>query len=132
MKPYISESYPDRLTYLTGFMLALILTVLAFGLVYVTSGKSIQPIEFVLGMLPHSHQTISAMPHWFVLVGINVLAVLQIAVHLRYFLHLGFNSRQRLNVLVIVFSLFIIFIMVFGTLWIMHDLSRQMLPDSLK
>ncbi|MGR8999850.1 MAG: cytochrome o ubiquinol oxidase subunit IV [Gammaproteobacteria bacterium] len=107
MKPYSSESQPELTAYLTGFILALLLTLMAFGLVGTGAGES---------------------PRWLTVTGVSILAVLQILVHLRYFLHLNLRSSQYLNVQVILFALFIIFIMVGGTLWIMQALNYQMLP----
>ena len=45
MKPYSDENHPDLATYLTGFILALLLTLLAFGLV-ITGGA-----DFSLGSI---------------------------------------------------------------------------------
>ena len=60
--------------------------------------------------------------------GIFFLAILQILIHLRYFLHLGFGPSQRWNVLAILFTLVIIVIMVGGTLWIIYSLEYMMMP----
>jgi cytochrome o ubiquinol oxidase operon protein cyoD len=123
MKPYSDENHPDLATCLTGFILALLLTLLAFGLVIAggadfTSGP--------IGKLPG----IGEMPRWFIIGGVIVLAILQILVHLRYFLHLSFGSSQKLNLQAILFALFIIIIMVGGTLWIMNDLNGHMMHGS--
>lgn len=96
-----AQPSPKLTGYLTGFALALLLTVLAFGL-----------IEFAL------------LPPDATVTAIAVLAVCQIVVHLHFFLHLGFRSRLRL--IALLFTLLVIFIMVGGTLWIMHDLAAQM------
>ena len=130
MKAYFAENYPGPANYLGGFMLALLLTVLAFGLACAGSGIYLQPVDWILDLFPRGQETIGAMPKWLVFGAVFLLAVLQVAVHFRYFLHLGFGSRQRLNVLAILFSLFIILIIVCGTLWIIHDLNTQMSPAS--
>ncbi|MCP4306573.1 MAG: cytochrome o ubiquinol oxidase subunit IV, partial [bacterium] len=83
-------------SYLTGFALALILTVIPFGLV-------------VTGML-------SKTP---TLIVIAIAAIVQFLVHLRYFLHLNLTTTPRERVLAIVFTAILIFIMVGGSLWIM-------------
>jgi len=127
MKPISGESYPDLATYLTGFVFALLLTLLAFGLVIVGRDCSLEPIDKVLGIFSYGEVIIEKMPHHLIVVGVIVLAILQILVHLRYFLHLGFGSPQNWNLLAILFALFIIIIMVGGTLWIMNDLNGQML-----
>ena len=118
MKPYSAENPPRLATYLAGFMLALLLTLLAFGLVSIGTGNFLITINH------------GEMPHWLIVTGVSILAVLQILVHLHSFLHLKFNSLKYLNVQAILFALFIIFIMVGGTLWILHDLNYQMLPGT--
>ena len=91
-------------SYLTGFVLALILTVIPFGLV-------------ALGALPR-------MP---TLIIIAVLAVIQVLVHLRYFLDLNLSSTPRENLFAIAFATILIVIMVGGSLWIMFDLHHRMM-----
>jgi cytochrome o ubiquinol oxidase operon protein cyoD len=93
-------------TYLTGFVLALILTVLPFGLVMF--GRGDFPDGFVVGALA-------------------LAAAAQILVHLRYFLHLDRSPDQRWNLLAIAFTVLIIAIMLGGTLWIMFDLHARMM-----
>ena len=116
MKPYSSENHLRLATYLTGFILALLLTLLAFGLVSIGTGKTLP----VLGD--------GEIPRWLTMASVSALAVLQMVVHLRYFLHLDLNSLRDLKGQAILFSLLIIFILVGGTLWILHDLNDQMLP----
>lgn len=90
-------------TYLTGFALALVLTAIPFALV-----------AFV------------ALPRLPILIVIAVAAVIQILVHLRYFLHLDLTTTPRENIVAIVFAAILIFIMVGGSLWIMFDLQQRM------
>lgn len=96
---------PDTLhqPYVTGFVFALVLTGVPFGLV-------------AAGLLPR----------FTTLVVIAVLAVVQVAVHLRYFLHIDLKSTPRDNLLALAFAAVLIFLMVGGTLWIMLDLNLRM------
>jgi cytochrome o ubiquinol oxidase operon protein cyoD len=130
MKPSSDENYPDIATYLTGFILALLLTLLAFGLVIVERGFSLESIDNLLGIFPYGEVIIGKMPRRLIIGGVIVLAILQISVHLRYFLHLSFGSPQNWNLQAILFALFIIIIMVGGTLWIMNDLNGHMMLGS--
>ena len=91
-------------SYLTGFVLALILTVIPFALVATRS-------------LPKSST----------LIIIGVAAAVQILVHLRYFLHMDLKSTPRENILAIAFAAILIFIMVGGSYWIMFDLHHRMM-----
>jgi cytochrome o ubiquinol oxidase operon protein cyoD len=90
-------------SYLTGFALALVLTAIPFALV-------------AAGTLP-------GVP---ALTVIAVAAVIQILVHLRYFLHLDLTSTPRENLLAIAFAAILIFMMIGGSLWIMFDLHHRM------
>jgi cytochrome o ubiquinol oxidase operon protein cyoD len=130
MKPYSNENHPDLATYLTGFILALLLTLLAFGLVIIERGCSLGSIDKLLGIFPSGEVITEEMPRWLIIGGVSVLAILQISVHLRYFLHLSFGSAQNWNLQAILFALFIIIIMVGGTLWIMNDLNGHMMLGS--
>jgi len=91
-------------SYATGFILSIVLTVIAFGLV-------------MGGVLPRSA----------VLLGIIGAAVVQILVHLHYFLHLDTSSSARWNVLALLFTLFIMILFVGGTIWIMYNLNYRMM-----
>ncbi|TMV08453.1 cytochrome o ubiquinol oxidase subunit IV [Ruegeria sediminis] len=89
---------------LIGFALAVVLTVLPFGLV-------------ATRLLPRD------MTLWLV----GVAAVTQIMVHLRFFLgiRLGSGDRERNGALIFAFVL--LFIMVGGTLWVMGNLNYRMM-----
>jgi cytochrome o ubiquinol oxidase operon protein cyoD len=58
---------------------------------------------------------------------IAVLGVAQIAVHLRYFLHLDLRPSSHPELLMLAFTGILIFIMVGGSLWIMFDLHERMM-----
>ena len=88
-------------SYLVGFALAVILSVIPFALV-----------------------ALHALPPSRLLIVIAIAAVLQVLVHLRYFLHLDLATTPRENLLAIAFTAVLIFIMVGGSLWIMIDLQK--------
>ena len=91
-------------TYLTGFILALILTAIPFAVVL---NRVWSPAATII-----------------VIVSAGVV---QILVHLHYFLHLDRSSAARWNVLAILFTLLIMIIFVGGTLWIMSNLNYRMM-----
>ena len=62
-----------------------------------------------------------------VLVGIFGAAIVQILVHLHYFLHLDTSSAARWNVLALMFTVLIMILFVGGTLWIMYNLNYRMM-----
>ena len=58
---------------------------------------------------------------------ICVAALLQVATHLRHFLHLSFSGEQsREDLLLVLFSVCLLAIMAGGTWYIMSDLSGRM------
>jgi cytochrome o ubiquinol oxidase operon protein cyoD len=97
-------SHGSTKSYMTGFILSVILTVIPFGLVMFPSmGKD----------------TILAI--------VLAFAVIQVIVHLVYFLHLDRSSEQRWNVIAFVFSAVIIAFLVGLSLWIMFSVHHFML-----
>jgi cytochrome o ubiquinol oxidase operon protein cyoD len=53
--------------------------------------------------------------------------IVQILVHLHYFLHLDTTSAARWNVVALMFTLLIMALFVGGTIWIMHSLYYRMM-----
>ncbi|WP_305989430.1 cytochrome o ubiquinol oxidase subunit IV [Roseibium sp. MMSF_3544] len=91
-------------TYLTGFALAVVLTAIPFTLVW--GGLLTGPAVYAV---------------------IAVAAVLQVIVHLVFFLHLDLKSTPAENLFFLGFAAVLIFIMVGGSLWIMMDLHHRMM-----
>jgi cytochrome o ubiquinol oxidase subunit IV len=90
-------------SYLTGLALALVLTAIPFALVH---------FKLLAG---------TAM-----LAVIAAAAVVQIVVHLKYFLHLNLTDTPRESLMALCFAAVLIFIMIGGSLWIMFDLHHRM------
>jgi len=57
-----------------------------------------------------------------------VLAVAQMGVHLVFFLHISSAPDQANNVLALVFGIFVVALVVFGSLLIMANLNHNMMP----
>jgi cytochrome o ubiquinol oxidase subunit IV len=91
-------------------------------------GAKTYPIGFALALvltaIPFSLVAARALPRSLALIVIAVAAVLQVLVHLRYFLHLDLKSRRDENVWRS--RLQLVFVMIGGTLWIMLDLNERM------
>jgi cytochrome o ubiquinol oxidase operon protein cyoD len=90
--------------YVTGFILSVLLTAASFGLV----------LDRML--TPQS-----------LLVSLAVLAFVQIVVHLVCFLHMDGSSSQRWNVLAFSYTVLTAVILIVGSLWIMHNVSMNMM-----
>ena len=91
-------------TYLVGFFLALALTAVPFGLV---AARALAPMS--------------------TFAVIAVAAVAQVAVHLRYFLHLDLRASSRERLIALAFAAILIFIMIGGSVWILFDLHFRMI-----
>jgi len=89
--------------YIIGFVLAVVLSVIPFWLV-----------------------STHALPPQRTLLVIGIAAVLQVLVHLRFFLHINFTTTPKENVLALAFTAILIFLMVGGSFWIMFDLHQRM------
>jgi cytochrome o ubiquinol oxidase operon protein cyoD len=91
-------------SYATGFILSVVLTTIPFALV-------------MRGMLSHQDT----------LIAIFSAAIIQILVHLYFFLHMDTSSRARWNVLAMLFAVLIMFLIVGGTIWIIYNLNYRMM-----
>ncbi len=94
-------------SYVAGYILSLILTVTAFILV--------------------ANQVFSGR---FLVLAIVELAIAQLLVQLLLFLHLDRESKPRWNLLAFLFAVLVVGILVFGSLWIMHNLNYHMSSPS--
>jgi cytochrome o ubiquinol oxidase subunit IV len=88
-------------SYGIGFALSIVLTLAAFGLVEL-----------------HTY-TPQAMRTAFV-----ALALLQLFVQLVFFLHVGRGNNTRWRVLSLAFALFVVVVLVGGSLWIMDNIQH--------
>ncbi|HEX4502883.1 MAG TPA: cytochrome o ubiquinol oxidase subunit IV [Scandinavium sp.] len=91
-------------TYMTGFILSIILTLIPFWMVMNGSASHVVLIGCVL-----------------------VAAVVQILVHLVCFLHMNSKSDEGWNLTAFVFTVLIIAIVVIGSIWIMWNLNYNMM-----
>lgn len=95
-------------SYLTGFVLAVILTVIPFWLV-----------------MGHVFQS-----HWVTITLVLLLAIVQILVHVVYFLHLDTRSEGGWNMLSFVFTIVLVVIVLGASIWVMYNENTNMMPMS--
>ena len=92
-------------SYLIGFVLSVVLTVIPFWLVMTAQLETVPTVLTIV-----------------------ILAVVQIAVHLKYFLHLTFTTPEgRLNTLTFLFSALIIVLVVGLSIWIIYASNAMMM-----
>ena len=103
----VSSGIPVERTmrpYIIGIVAALILTAIPFGLVATEALSRSTTLGIIV-----------------------VFAVIQILVHLRFFLHINLETTPRENLVALAFACVLIFLMVGGSLWIMFDLYHRMM-----
>lgn len=61
---------------------------------------------------------------------VMALAVVQIIVHMVYFLHMSPRSEGGWTMMALIFTLVIVGITLAGSLWVMHHLNANMMPMS--
>ncbi|MFB6461980.1 cytochrome o ubiquinol oxidase subunit IV [Bradyrhizobium tunisiense] len=61
-------------------------------------------------------------------VALIVLAIAQMGVHLVFFLHITTGPDNTNNVLALAFGLFVVFLVIGGSVWIMANLNANMAP----
>ena len=62
-------------------------------------------------------------------IGLVVLAIAQMGVHLVFFLHITTAPDNTNNVLALAFGVFIVILVIAGSLWIMTNLNDNMMPS---
>jgi cytochrome o ubiquinol oxidase subunit IV len=100
-------AHGTRKSYITGFLLAIALTVVPFGLVMTHSSVGTPLI-------------------------IAVFALAQIGVHIVYFLHVNRSAEQRWNLMALIFTAIVLCIILGGSIWIMHNLYMNMMPGMMQ
>jgi cytochrome o ubiquinol oxidase operon protein cyoD len=61
-------------------------------------------------------------------VALVALAVAQMGIHLVFFLHITTAPDNTNNVLALAFGVLIVFVLVFGTVWVMAHMNHNMVP----
>jgi cytochrome o ubiquinol oxidase operon protein cyoD len=100
-------AHGSRKSYIIGFLLAIALTVVPFGLVM-------------------THASIGTP------LLVAVFALAQICVHIVYFLHVNRSEEQRWNLMALVFTAIVVCIILGGSIWIMHNLYINMMPGMMQ
>jgi cytochrome o ubiquinol oxidase operon protein cyoD len=99
----------SRKGYLTGFVLAVLLTAIPFWL--------------VMGNVIHRPGLTGTV--------LLALAAVQIVVHMVYFLHMNAKSEGGWSLLALIFTIVLVVIALSGSLWVMYHLNDNMMPSSM-
>lgn len=95
-------------SYMIGFGLSVILTAIPFWLV-------------MSGVLGNPQLT------GFIIMG---FAVVQIIVHMIYFLHMNTRSENGWTMMALIFTIVLVVITLAGSMWVMYHLNHNMMPMS--
>jgi cytochrome o ubiquinol oxidase operon protein cyoD len=93
-------------SYMTGFALSAVLTAVPFALIMSSARINDAILIFVLA----------------------AFAMIQIVVHMIYFLHMNPRSEGGWNLLALIFTIVLVVITLSGSLWIMYHLNTNMMP----
>lgn len=93
--------------YVTGFILAVILTVIPFGLVMGNVIENRFTAVMVLGLF----------------------AVVQVVVHMYFFLHMNGKMQGGWTMMSTIFAVIFVAITLAGTLWVMFHMNTNMMPE---
>ncbi len=94
-------------SYITGFVLSVILTAIPFAIV-MTGGFESRAVTAVI---------------------VIAFAVAQILVHMVYFLHMNSRSDEGWTMMSMIFTVVVVVIMLAGSLWVMYHLNTNMMPQ---
>ena len=94
-------------SYVTGFVLSVILTAIPFAIVM--KGGLGSPVVTALVVL--------------------AFAVVQILVHMVYFLHMTAKAEAGWTLLSTIFTVIVVVIMLSGSIWVMYHMNANMMPQ---
>jgi len=99
-------AHGSRRGYVTGFLLSVVLTAIPFALV-------------MTGAIADARIT----------AGIVIAAaVVQIVVHMIYFLHMNTKSEQGWTMMALIFTIIVVVITISGSIWVMYNMNSNMMP----
>lgn len=99
-------AHGSRRGYWIGFILSVLLTAPAFALV-------------MTGVIADPRITAGI---------VMALAMVQIVVHMIYFLHMSTKSESGWTMLALIFTVIIVVIVIAGSLWVMYHMNLNMMP----
>jgi cytochrome o ubiquinol oxidase operon protein cyoD len=100
------DAHGSRRGYLTGFALSVLLTAVPFALV-------------MTGVIVDARVTAGI---------IMAFAVVQIVVHMIYFLHMNGRSENGWTLMALIFTVIVVVIVLSGSLWVMYHMNLNMMP----
>jgi cytochrome o ubiquinol oxidase operon protein cyoD len=100
------EAHGSMKDYTIGFVLAVILTAIPFWLVM-------------------THQLAPGMTKTVII----AFAAVQFVVHMVYFLHMNSKSEGGWNMMAMLLTIILLFIVLSGSIWVMYHMNANMMPN---
>jgi cytochrome o ubiquinol oxidase operon protein cyoD len=104
--PHGGAAHGSRKTYWIGFLLSVVLTAIPFGLV-------------MSGVIADARVTAGL---------IMGMAMVQIVVHMIFFLHMNAHSENGWTLMALIFTVILVVIAISGSLWVMYNMNANMMP----
>lgn len=101
-----SVPHGTKQSYMTGFVLSVILTTIPFAVVMSGGFASARLTAFL----------------------VLAFAVVQIIVHMIYFLHMSMKSESGWTMTAMIFTVIVLVIAIVGTIWVMYNMDANMMP----
>jgi cytochrome o ubiquinol oxidase operon protein cyoD len=101
------EAHGSRRDYVIGFLLSVVLTAIPFALVMT---NAFADPRITAGI-------------------VTAMAMVQIVVHMVYFLHMNSKSESGWTLMALFFTIIIVVIVVAGSLWVMYHMNLNMMPE---
>lgn len=101
------HDHGSHASYAKGFILSVILTAIPFAIVMM--GGFASPVVTALTVV--------------------AFAIVQIVVHMVYFLHMTSRAEEGWSMLAMIFTVVVVVIMLSGSIWVMYHLTTNMMPQ---
>lgn len=101
------EDHGSFKSYMIGFILSVILTAIPFWL--------------VMGDVIENRTTTVLL--------IMIFGVIQVFVHMIYFLHMNTKSQGGWTFMSLLFTLVVVMITLVGSMWVMYNMNKNMMPN---
>ncbi len=101
------KDHGNHASYIKGFLWSALLTAVPFGLVM--AGGFASPVATALVVV--------------------AFAVVQIIVHVVYFLHMTSRAEAGWTMLALMFTVVVVVVMLSGSIWVMYHLTTNMMPQ---
>ncbi len=102
-----APAHGSRKDYVIGFLLSVLLTAIPFALVMT---NAFADTRITAGI-------------------VMVCAVVQIVVHMIYFLHMNTKSESGWTLMALIFTVVLVVIVLSGSLWVMYHMNLNMMPQ---